>query len=57
MFNTFGFTKDTQDTLFGAEEITESLYLQRAKVLDESLKLLRQDKKILCKSCKKSRKN
>ncbi len=43
--NTFGFTKDTQDTLFGAEEITESLYLQRAKVLDESLKLLRQDKK------------
>ena len=27
------------------EEITESLYLQRAKVLDESLKLLRRDKK------------
>lgn len=43
--NTFGFRKDSQETLFGTDEITESLYLERAKILDQTLKLLRQDKK------------
>jgi hypothetical protein len=32
-----GFTKETQDELFGARELTSALFLQRARVLDKSL--------------------
>ncbi|MCV6825998.1 MULTISPECIES: LPD38 domain-containing protein [Halocynthiibacter] len=35
---------ETQDSLFGEEDIAESLYLERAKVLDTALKRIKQDK-------------
>lgn len=37
-------TTETQGTLFGDEEVSESLYLERAKVLDAALKRLKRDK-------------
>ena len=39
-----GFTKSEQNTLFGAELVPESYFMERAKVLDGAVKLLRQDK-------------
>lgn len=37
------FTKTTQDSLFGEEVMLESLFAERAKVLDEALKILQRD--------------
>lgn len=34
----------TQDSLFGEEIITESFFLERAKILDQAIKSMRQDK-------------
>ncbi len=39
-----GFTKVEQNTLFGAELIPESYFMERAKVLDNAVKLIKQDK-------------
>ena len=39
-----GVTKETQDSLFGEEVITESLFLERAKVLERAKNQLRKDK-------------
>lgn len=39
-----GFTKETQDSLFGSEELVTGLFAQRAKVLDRGLKELRKMK-------------
>ena len=41
-----GTHSETQTSLFGEEEVTSSLYEQRAKVLDKSLKKLRQDRRV-----------
>ena len=40
------FREATQDGLFGTEEFTQSLFAERAKVLDATLKRLRNDKKV-----------
>ena len=40
------FREATQEGLFGTEEFTESLFAERAKVLDATLKRLRTDKKV-----------
>ena len=40
------FREATQDGLFGTEEFTQSLFAERAKVLDATLKRLRTDKKV-----------
>lgn len=38
-----GVSRGTQSTLFGDEDIAESLYLERARVLDRAMKMLRRD--------------
>lgn len=38
-----GSTREIQTSLFGEEEIAESLYLERARVLDRGLKMLRRN--------------
>lgn len=38
--------KGAQSGLFGEEDVAESLYIERAKVLDKALKTITQDKKI-----------
>ena len=38
------FTTSTQENLFGTETVVESLFKERAKILDEALKILRKDK-------------
>ncbi len=40
------FRAETQDGLFGVEEMTQSLMLERAKVLDQTLKILKNDKRV-----------
>jgi predicted kinase len=40
------FKSATQDTLFGAEEFTQSLFLERARVLESTLKLLKNDRRV-----------
>ena len=40
------FREATQEGLFGTEEFTQSLFAERAKVLDATLKRLRNDKKV-----------
>ena len=40
------FTVATQDTLFGEEMLVESLFKERAKVLDETIKMLRKDRAV-----------
>ena len=40
------FREATQEGLFGTEEFTQSLFAERAKVLDATLKRLRTDKKV-----------
>lgn len=40
------FREATQDGLFGTEEFAQSLFAERAKVLDATLKRLRSDKKV-----------
>lgn len=37
-------TVETQDSLFGEEHVTESLFLERARVMDAAIKRLRKDK-------------
>jgi dephospho-CoA kinase len=39
-----GVTKETQESLFGDEAIVESLFLERARVLDQAVKKLKKDK-------------
>lgn len=39
-----GVTRESQQSLFGEEVVTESLFLERAKVLDRAQKQLRKDK-------------
>lgn len=39
------FDVTSQETLFGAEDVVESLYKPKAKVLDKAVKLLREDKR------------
>lgn len=39
-----GFTSETQDSLFGSEQLVTGLFAQRAKILDRSLKELRKMK-------------
>lgn len=41
-----GFVKSTQESLFGDEVISESLLLERAKILDAGSKLFRTDKQL-----------
>jgi len=41
-----GFVKTEQAGLFGDEDIAESLYLERAKILDGAIKVLRKDKEL-----------
>lgn len=41
-----GAHKETQIGLFGAEDVTRSLYAERAKVLDKALKELRRDRAV-----------
>lgn len=41
-----GTRTETQINLFGEEQVTSSLYLERAKVLDKALKKLRIDRKV-----------
>jgi hypothetical protein len=38
-----GSTRETQTSLFGDEDIAESLYLERARVLDRGMKMLRRN--------------
>ena len=40
------FDTTTQETLFGTEQMVESLYKPKAKVLDRALRLLREDKRL-----------
>ena len=40
------FTVATQDTLFGEEMLVESLFRERARVLDETIKILRKDRAV-----------
>ena len=40
------FTVATQDTLFGEEMLVESLFKERARVLDETIKILRRDRAV-----------
>ena len=40
------FTVATQDTLFGEEMLVESLFKERARVLDETIKILRKDRAV-----------
>ena len=40
-----GVTRESQESLFGEEIVTESLFLERAKVLDRAQKQLRKDKR------------
>ena len=40
------FTVSTQETLFGEEMLVESLFKERAKVLDETIKMLRRDRAV-----------
>jgi len=40
------FRQETQEGLFGVEEMTQSLMLERAKVLDQTLKILKNDKRV-----------
>ena len=40
-----GFDTATQDTLFGTEVVAESLFQERAQVLDTALKMARQDRR------------
>ena len=40
------FTVATQDTLFGEEMLVESLFKERAKILDETIKMLRKDRAV-----------
>lgn len=42
-----GVTTQTQNTLFGDEQIADSLYLERARVLDRAMKGLSSDKKLM----------
>jgi len=39
-------TRETQTTLFGTEEIARSLYLEKAKVLERALAILRKDRQV-----------
>lgn len=39
-----GVTRETQESLFGEEALTTSLFLERAKVLDRAVKQLRKDR-------------
>ena len=39
-----GFEKRTQTTLFGDEVIAESFFAERAKILSQAIRLLRNDK-------------
>jgi len=39
-----GVTRETQESLFGEETLTTSLFLERAKVLDRAVKQLRKDR-------------
>lgn len=41
-----GFTKATQESLFGEEVISESLLLERAKILDTSMSVIKNDKQL-----------
>lgn len=41
-----GFVKTEQAGLFGDEDIAESLFLERAKILDGAIKILRKDKEL-----------
>ena len=41
-----GKSKEVQQTLFGTEEITTSLFKDRARILDKALKKLRRDKRV-----------
>lgn len=41
-----GFTKETQETLFGTEQLAKTLFKERAEVLDKAIKELSQEKKI-----------
>lgn len=41
-----GFVKTQQTGLFGDEDIAESLFLERAKILDGAMKILRKDKEL-----------
>lgn len=41
-----GTTRSTQSSLFGDREITESLFLERARVLDRTLKALKRDRTV-----------
>ena len=40
------FDKQTEQTLFGEEMLVESLFKERAKVLDNALKIIKEDKRI-----------
>lgn len=41
-----GFVKSTQTSLFGDEVVAESLFLERAKILDTASKILKSDKQL-----------
>ena len=41
-----GFTEVKEQTLFGQEMLTQSLFKERAQVLDNTIKILKQDKKV-----------
>ncbi len=41
-----GAVRETQESLFGEEEVTTSLFADRARILDKSIKLLRRDKAV-----------
>lgn len=41
-----GFTEVKEQTLFGQEMLTQSLFKERAKVLDSTIRLLKQDRKV-----------
>jgi ubiquinone biosynthesis protein COQ9 len=41
-----GFSKATQESLFGEEVISESLLLERAKILDTSMSVIKNDKQL-----------
>jgi hypothetical protein len=41
-----GLRRETQGTLFGDEDLVSSLYLERARILDRAVKLLRRDRTV-----------
>jgi len=41
-----GATKEVQQSLFGEEELTTSLFVDRARILDKGLNILKRDKKV-----------